>query len=550
MKSTSTTTPSNEAPSDVRDRLEAVVSGWNRSDAPGLLVSVVHDGVPLMRKGLGLASLESMQANHPGTRMRIGSTTKHFASVLALLMAREGLLAPDDPIGRWIPELPQGQGRRTLRQLMNHTGGMRDALDLALMTNAAAAVPKDGSLDYQARQREDNFAPGERFCYNNGGYRLMSIAIERILGKPFDQALRDWLFTPLGLHDTELWEVDTQLRRGAAQTHLLRAEGRFERGVFPGTILGEGGIISTLDDMQRWLEHLLAPTHWDAALTDTLVAPTALNNGFVTPYGLGLIGEQWRGVRIVHHAGGVVGGSCQMIAVPEHALRIVVISNRSDVAAPEVAYRLIEAVLGDALAPVPEPVPSKGREALLGHFHCAASGEHVELADQGGRLVVKYFGMPLPLVPAAGGELAVNLLSVIALRVRPGEAEGGGNVDALTLLEQGWTHDYVRIDPARVDAGEHLQAFAGRWHSDESGADIVIEPPPADAASTELGRMRVRGLYGRANYRLLPLVEGGVIVQNVDGEVPMHGILRRVGNDLLLSTMRTQNLRLKPGACA
>ena len=142
----------------------------------------------------------------------------------------------------------------------------------------------------------------------------------------------------------------------------------------------------------------------------------------------------------------------------------------------------------------------------------------------------------------------MNLLSVIALRVRPGEASSGGHVNTLTLLEQGWKHDYVRTNPGLVDAKHHLQGFAGRWHSDDSGAEIVIEAAPAEAAANELGRMRVRGLYGRANYRLLPLVEGGVIVQNVDGEVPMHGILRRVGNDLLLSTMRTQNLRLKPGA--
>jgi CubicO group peptidase (beta-lactamase class C family) len=529
-------------------RLQAVGADWNRGDAPGLIASVVQHGVPLLRRGLGLASLEAMLANHAGTRMRIGSTTKHFASVLALLMARDGLLDLDDPIGRWLPELPASQGRRTLRQLMNHTGGTRDALDLSLMSNAAAAMPPEGSLDYQCRQRDDNFAPGERFCYNNGGYRMLSIAIERILGKPFGQALRDWLFTPLGLHDTELWENDLQLRRGVAQTHVLRSGGQFERGVFPGTILGEGGIISTLDDMQRWLAHLQAPTLWDADLTSALLAPTLLNNGYVSPYGLGLIEERWRGLRVIHHAGGVVGGSCQMIAVPDHGLQVIVMSNRNDIAAPDVAFRLIEAALGDTLEPAPSPVSAQGREHLLGHFHCEANGEHVELMAIDGHLAVKLFGMPLPLVAGDGDELAVNLLSVISLRLAPRSVDANGRLTALTLKEQGWSHHYVRIDPAEADPAAALSAFSGRWYSTELGAEIVIDAAPADDPAGAFALMRMQGLYGRASYRLLPLVDGGAIAQNMNGEVPMHGVLRRLGGDLFFSTMRTQQLRLCAGA--
>lgn len=529
---------------DVAQRLEAVLATWNRSDAPGLIASVVQHGKPLLRRGYGLASLESMQANSPSTRMRIGSTTKHFASTMALLLQHAGKLNIDDPVGKWVTELPATQGRRTLRQLMNHTGGTRDALDLSLMSNGSAIMPTEGALDYQVRQRDDNFAPGERFSYNNGGYRLLSIVIERVLNLPFSAGVKEWLFDPLGLHETSVWASDLEPQRGIAQTHLARPSGKFEKGIFPAVILGEGAIVSTLDDMQRWLSHLLHPTLWDRRLSEALMEPTTLNNGYVSPYGLGLIRENWRGVEIVHHAGGVVGGSCQMLAVPSHGLQVVVMTNRNDVSAPDIAQKLVEAVLGSELSPTAEPLKAGGFEALLGHYHCASTGDHIQLADMDGALVVKYFGMPLPLTQGTGKDLVVNLLSVIALKLSPRTFGSDGKLNALTMHEQGWTHHYERVEPT---SSKDISKIAGPWASSELGADIVIESHQGDDAR-DAGRMKVRGLYGRGTYRLVPLVEDSYLLENLDGDVPMNGTLRLIGGELSLSTMRTQNLRLRRGA--
>jgi len=526
---------------DLQARLDAVFQTWNRSDAPGVVASVVQRGVPLLRKGYGLSSFESMVANNPSTRMRIGSTTKHFACVLALLMQREGLIDIDAPLSRWFDELPAGQARRTLRELMNHTGGTRDYIDLSLMSNGMSVLPMDGPLDYQCRQQEDNFAPGERFTYNNGGYRLLSIAIERVLDMPFADALKKWLFTPLGLHDTELWVVDSDPKQGVANAHLLRPGGGFAKGVFPAAILGEGGIISTLDDMQRWLAHLQAPTLWPAELTQMLLAPTRLNNGFASAYGLGLIRETWRGVELIHHAGGVVGGSCQMLAVPAHELGIIVMSNRNDVSASDLALKIVEALHGDALAAADPPATESQFHGLAGDYYCAATGDHVELVAVEGAWHLKYFGMPLPLTVASDGMLAVNLLSVIAMQFSPEYGVDGGVV-ALNLVEQGYRHRFDRIDPAVIDEASALAQVAGDWHSDELGADVEIGGD--DARS-----VHVRGLHGRSRYALTPLAAGVYAIRNTDGDVPMNGTLRLIqagdgSPELMFNTMRTRHLRL------
>ncbi|MFD2270894.1 serine hydrolase domain-containing protein [Undibacterium arcticum] len=300
----------------IASRMEAILSRWNRNDAPGCVVSVIHKGRTVLRKGYGMASLEQQVANSPSTKMRIGSTTKHFAAILALQLRDEGLLDIDGPCVRYLPELREAQGRRSLRQFMNHTGGTRDFLDLSMFSNGAAMLPAGAALAYQSAQEEDNFRAGDMFSYNNGGYRMLSIAIERVLHMPFAQALETRLFGPLGMYDTSLWACDHDLLPGVACSHVALPDGGFRRGVFPSTILGEGGIVSTVDDMQRWLAHLRKPHLWADALSAELTQPTTLNNGFLHPYGLGLIRENYRGVEIIQHSGGVIGGSCQMLTAP------------------------------------------------------------------------------------------------------------------------------------------------------------------------------------------------------------------------------------------
>jgi len=535
--------------SDAASKLGTLLARHNVGHEPGLVISVVQCGNPLIRQGYGLASLESQVPNQPSTRMRIGSTTKHFACVLVLFAEREGLCSIDDPVGRWVPELPLNQGARTLRQLMNHTGGTRDYLDLALMSNAMATLPMDAPLHYQCLQQDDNFGAGDRFIYNNGGYRLLSIALERMFGAPLGAVLQDRLFRPLQLHDTALWVSDADLLPGVATSHLRRPDGRgFTRGVFPVPLLGEGGIVSTIDDMQRWLAHLLNPTLWNSSLSEQLAAPTRLNNGFESAYGLGLIRERWRGVELLQHAGSVIGGSCQMLAVMGHDLNVAVMSNRNDVSASDLALRVVEAVLGDALAPEAPLAQVSSAARLEGHYYSAVLGEHIELRIEDEKLVLLWFGLPLPLSEVGDGALSVNLLSVIALQVRP-RVGAEGVVEALDVNEQGREHRFYRVAaPGSARLGD-LPALSGKWHAPDLASRIDIMSDPEGNSAL----MVIKGLYGRARYRLSPLAENAFQVTSEAIEVPMNGVLRLIpaedeSAELRFTTMRSRDIRILRGS--
>ncbi|RJG15294.1 serine hydrolase domain-containing protein [Massilia cavernae] len=520
-------------------RLEALLSGWNRNDAPGCVVSVMHKGRTLLRKGYGMASLEQQVANSPSTKMRIGSTTKHFAAILALLLRDEGRLDIDGPCARYLPELGEAQGRRSLRQFMNHTGGTRDFLDLSMFSNGAAMLPAGAALAYQSAQNEDNFSAGDMFSYNNGGYRMLSIALERVAGMPFGQVLATRLFEPLGMHDTSLWACDTDLLPGVACSHLALPEGGFGRGVFPSTVLGEGGIVSTVDDMQRWLAHLSRPFLWSDALSAELTQPTTLNNGFAHPYGLGLIRENWRGVDIIQHSGGVIGGSCQMLRAPAHELNIIVISNRNDVAAPFVAADLMAEVLGAALRAPGAQAATGAWAGLPGQYLCADNDQLLDVEDVDGRLFLACDGMRLPLVPDGDG-LHANLLSVVDVRLlADGDREQA--VGRLTVEEQGYRRTYARIAPVGDAALAALRRAQGAFFSAELGARICV------GKDHDPGLMTVHGRYGCNEFRLEPL--SGELFRMLAGQggLPGNGIVRLRGSgarrELVINTSRTRGLR-------
>lgn len=185
--------------------VDALFAPFGRTDAPGCVVGIALGGRVVYRKAFGLASVQHGVANTPRTRMRIGSTSKHFTCLAALLLAEEGKLDLDAPASVALPDLtlPTLRGMPTLRQFMHHTSGWRCALDLAMLGNGMALMPTGWMPAAAARQQGVNFAPGTGQIYNNVGYHLLSMAIDRAAGMPLEAFLRERVFVPLGMDDTE-----------------------------------------------------------------------------------------------------------------------------------------------------------------------------------------------------------------------------------------------------------------------------------------------------------------------------------------------------------
>ncbi len=459
----------------VEGQIDALFAPWNRSDAPGIAVGVVKDGQTVFRRGYGMASLETRVAIAPTTRLRIGSTSKHFTGLLALLLQEDGKLDLDAPIRTYVPELTGPGGEPSARQLLQHRGGSRCYLDVGFLFHGMLAPPVGEALKVQVRQTGRNFAPGEAMIYNNGGYHMVSIAIESVGGAPFEEQLKTRLFDKVGMPETLSLPSDHIITPGMATMHVPSPSGGWRRGLFPSEeVRGEGAIVSTIDDMLRWTAHLRSRDKVGTKETwRQLTELPTYADGSKGHYALGLMFEDYRGLPTMHHAGGVIGGTSQMLTFPEHGLDVVILVNGAPAANPlRLAEQIADVVLADQLAPEEEKVETKQHEALLGRWWSPESGMTYDFIDEAGELKIGVNGMPQgsKLRKAGEGKFKSPPMSIGEIAIDASGAEVG----AVQVSFGGRTASYRKVEKAEALDDAVAQSLEGRYTSVDGGGTAVI----------------------------------------------------------------------------
>ena len=139
------------------------------------------------------------------THFRIASITKTMTSAVILLLAQEGKLSLDDPVSKYLPEVPDGDNI-SIAQLLEMRSGLysfTDAPEISTsMDNDPTRVWKPQELLDIAFAQPPNFAPGAQYEYSNTNYVLLGLIIEQLDGKPIAASFKERLFDPLGLNDT------------------------------------------------------------------------------------------------------------------------------------------------------------------------------------------------------------------------------------------------------------------------------------------------------------------------------------------------------------
>jgi len=380
--------------------LDGIFANLDQGSLPGAAVGVALNGRPVYRKGFGLASMELPIVLSPTLRMRIGSVTKHFTCAAYLLLCRDGDVGIDDPVGRFLPEVSDVTRKVTVRQLMGHVSGLRDAHDIVWQFNGSGhPVSSPDVLSIYRNLADVNAEPGITWIYNNGGFVLLSALIEHICQQSLETVLQQRIFEPTRMSDTLLRRWDTDFVPHSASLHMTQLGGGYQRSYLGTALAGEGGIVSTVDDMLRWLAQMDAPVIGDRAMWETLTQPLELANGTSTGYGLGLRTRTYRGVKTVGHAGGVMGGSSQIFKVPAAGLDVVILVNRHDVSAAALAESVLDACVADL-----EPIkPRRAVRGSTGLYCSAASGRVVQLSVQENRQMAAIDGVDMEMEPDAAG---------------------------------------------------------------------------------------------------------------------------------------------------
>jgi D-aminopeptidase len=513
--------------------IDRILAELDQCRLPGAAVGIAIGGSPVYRKGFGLANIELPLVLSPATRMRIGSASKHFTSLAYLLLCEEGKAGIDDPIGTYLPELHPITHGVTMRQLMGHLGGLRDAHEISWQFSGTGKAVSSAELLAFYRDIDDaNAAPGITWSYNNGGYLMLSTAIERIADQPLEDVLRERIFEPVGMYDTLLRRWDTDFVPNSATLHATNPAGAFEKSYMGTALAGEGGLVSTVDDMLRWLSFMDMPKVGSAATWEIMKAPQTLANGTSTGYGLGLITSRYRGVETLFHGGGVLGGNSQMLKVPSAGLDVAVILNRDDVLGAQLVNEILDACLPDL-----DPVEKVSKSPLAtGTFRSPTTGRVIELSARDDRQIVSIDGYDWPFERQNDGVLRpIPVWSYIKQAVtldgdpaKPASIQVSdfGNVDAL-----------IAVRPAEhIDPG----AITGRYRSDTTGTEVTICENEGSL------RLRTAGRFGSTQYRLENLAEN-IWRARSGTAIPWDGILSfdGRGGTFRFGTLRTSALAFR-----
>ena len=461
---------------DTDGQVDRLFSKWTDS-TPGCAVGVATDGKAVLAKAYGMADLEHDVKNTPDTIFEAGSVSKQFTAAAMLLLAREGTLSLDDPVKKYVPELPQYETPLTIRHMLNHTSGLRDWGSVAAISGwprTTRVHTHAHVLDIVSRQKSLNFPSGTRWSYSNTGFNLAAVIVSRVSGMSFPDFTRTRIFEPLGMKDTSWRDDHTRVVKRRAVAYDETKDG-FHTDMPFEQVYGNGGLLTTVGDLLKWNENFTTPKVGDASFVAEQQQPGRFNDGRVHDYALGLMVATYKGVRQVEHSGSTAGYRAHLARYPDQHVSVAVLCNVSSGNATQAAHSVADVYLGDRAKTPAAPtatysMTSADLEAASGLYRNATTGVPLTIARDGDVLRVER-GQPDGLNPQRGQPLvATSASSFVTATGQKWQLAGR----TLRMTDPFGTVDtYERVTSAKPSIAQ-LNELAGTYASDEAETTLTV----------------------------------------------------------------------------
>ena len=301
-------------------------------------ILVARDGKVLVKKGYGMANLEHDIPITSKTKFRLGSMTKQFTAMGIIILQEKGKLNVKDLINKYLPNCPESLKDITIHHLLTHTSGIPknagggafpDKVDPALEVRGMPFPVEKFVASFKDKALESK--PGEKYEYSNTGYILLGCIIEKVSGKPYDVFLRENIFEPLGMKDTE-YDSNRAIMKNRASGY----NSDWQNALFyEPKSYSAGALCSTLDDMYLWsqalgTEKLVSKKAIDAVITPYVEAVSDAHKD--AHYGYGWMMDKAFGRKRVFHGGSIMGFKNFICLYPDDKVTIIVLCNRNPVA--------------------------------------------------------------------------------------------------------------------------------------------------------------------------------------------------------------------------
>jgi CubicO group peptidase (beta-lactamase class C family) len=377
----------------IKQKVDQVFAAYSKPDTPGCALGVIRNGDFVYERGYGIASLELNVPITPQSVFYLGSLSKQFTAASIVLAAEQGYLSLDDDVRKYFPELPSYGDTITLRQMLHHTSGLRDVLDLLELSgrNWEDIHPTAEVLDLIVRQKSLNFKPGDEYLYSNTNYFLLAQVIHRATGKPLSRFAEENIFKPLGMTHTSFHDDRSIVVPGRVAAYDSREGGGFRLGWSTNfEKVGDGGLMSTVDDLLLWDRNFYANKLGKGRLLHETLSRGVLNNGEKTEYAMGLRETRYRGLPIVEHGGALFGYRTELVRFPEQKFSVITLCNLDNSNPKRLAYQVADLYLDTRYPDKPlPPAAHVDTQPFVGLYRNPTNHSVVKVSDHDGAIEIQ-----------------------------------------------------------------------------------------------------------------------------------------------------------------
>jgi CubicO group peptidase (beta-lactamase class C family) len=365
--------------------------------APSVAVALVRGRDTILMEGYGTADLENGVPATARSVYRIGSVTKQFTAAAVMQLVEQGKVRIEDSIGTYLPALPAAWRAVTVKQLLNHTSGIPSYTGLGPVWRArwGEEMTPDTIVALTAAKALD-FGPGSNWAYNNSGYVILGMLIEKVTGRSWGADLEERFAKPLGLADTRNCLTQPLVPRRAHGYEPGPGGWRNAAFLAMSQPFSAGAMCSTVGDLARWNRALHTGRVVSAASYELMTTPEGAAATGARRYGFGLQLDSVGNRPAVTHGGGINGFITANTWVPSAELSITVLTNSGAARSQDLLRQLGRAALGVPLdRPAPTvPLAAADRRKYVGVYALDFNGTVRELtvAEAGDQLTGQLAG--------------------------------------------------------------------------------------------------------------------------------------------------------------
>jgi CubicO group peptidase (beta-lactamase class C family) len=295
-------------------------------NGPGGVFMVAKNGKPIYQNSFGKANIE-LDVNLTNDHVfQIGSMTKQFTAIAILMLEEQGKLIVSDTISKYISDYPNGN-KITIHHLLTHTSGIKDFTKMKSLRDIAQKEMSPKMMVDFFKNEEVDFAPGEKFDYNNSGYVLLGHIIELVSGATYEDFVTKQIFQKIGMGQSR-YATERQIIKKRAYGYQKKESGYVNKTVINFSVpFSSGSLMSTVLDMLKWQDALKRNLLLKAENSQKAFSKYKLNNGDEFTYGYGWHIRQINGLTSREHGGSIFGFKSMGVYIPSEDIYVVGFSN-------------------------------------------------------------------------------------------------------------------------------------------------------------------------------------------------------------------------------